>query len=350
MLTVLFFIKILTILIFHRGKSITTLLRFIVILVQFCIIIDKYEIRVEISMKIGLIGIGDIAKKAYLPVLSRYKDINIHLCTRNDTTRNEISTIYQLEHTYNRVEDLIQSGIQAAFVHSSTESHEQIVDILLDHHVHVFVDKPITYDGHSSKRLVDKAKEKGLLLMVGFNRRFVPPYMPLKELPNPNFIIVEKHRSHHPDDIRTFIFDDFIHVIDTLLNLFPYPIEKQIINGRQIDGKLYHVTLQLESTYGTAIGIMNRDAGINEEIVKVFSPDETRTVRNINEIIYYQGRNAVLQGRDDWEPTLHKRGFHHMTRTFINKVRNKDIEEVDYIEDLERHLIAEKIVQSLLTN
>ena len=301
-----------------------------------------------ISMKVGLIGIGDIAKKAYLPVLSRYDDIEIHLCTRNEDTLKEASATYEIEHTYNQMEDLINSGIQAAFVHSSTASHEEIVDKLLEHKIHVYVDKPITYDGHSSKRLVEKAKENGLLLMVGFNRRFAPPYVPLKELSNPNLIIVEKHRAHHPDDARTFIFDDFIHVIDTLLNLFPYSIEKYIINGRQLDGMLYHVTLQLESAQGTAIGIMNRDAGINEEVVKVFSPNETRTVRNINEITYYQGRNISHQGSDDWEPTLHKRGFYHMTRTFIEKVKNNDIQEMDYTEDLERHLVAEKVVQSLL--
>src|SRR5690625_8052190 len=102
---------------------------------------------------------------------------------------------------------------------------------------------------------------------------------------------------------------------------------------------LYHVTLQLESVQGTAIGIMNRDAGINEEVVKVFSPNETRTVRNINENTYYQGRNISHQGSDDWEPTLHKRGFYHMTRTIIEKEKNNNIQEMNNTEELKIHRV-----------
>lgn len=299
-------------------------------------------------MKIGMIGIGDIAQKAYLPVLSRYADIELHLCTRNKTVLHEIAETYQIKNTFEQIDDLINSGIEAAFVHSSTESHEQIVETLLNHNIHVFVDKPISYDGESSQHLVEKAEAKGLILMVGFNRRFVPPYEPLKELVNPNLIIVEKHRARHPDDIRTFIFDDFIHVIDTLLNLFPYKIENYRVEGKVVDGELYYVILQLESTEGTAIGIMNRDSGINEEVVKVFSPAETRTVKNINEVTFLKGREVAIQGADDWEPMLQKRGFHAMTRKFIDSVRNNDSGQWNYAEDLQRHLLAEKVVQELV--
>lgn len=299
-------------------------------------------------MKIGMIGIGDIAQKAYLPVLSNYSDIEIHLCTRNKAVLKEMAETYQIKNTFEQIEDVINSGIEAAFVHSSTESHEQVVEKLIDHDIHVFVDKPISYDGKSSQRLVDKAEAKGLILMVGFNRRFVPPYEPLKELSNPNLIIVEKHRAHHPDDVRTFIFDDFIHVIDTLLNLFPYPIENYRVEGKVVAGELYYVILQLQSTEGTAIGIMNRDSGINEEVVKVFSPEETRTVKNINEVTFLKGREVAIQGADDWQPMLQKRGFHAMTRKFIDSVKNKDTEKWDYTQDLQRHLLAEKVVQELL--
>lgn len=34
-------------------------------------------------MRIGIIGLGDIAQKAYLPVLSKKEGIELVLCTRN---------------------------------------------------------------------------------------------------------------------------------------------------------------------------------------------------------------------------------------------------------------------------
>ena len=259
-------------------------------------------------MKVGMIGIGDIAMKAYLPVLTTYSDIEIHLCTRNKEILIETARNYRINHTYEEVEKLVKSNIKAAFVHSATASHEEIIDVLLDHNIHVYVDKPITYDYPSSRRLAEKAKQKSLVLMVGFNRRFAPPYQALKEIANPNLIMVEKHRAHQPDNARRLIFDDFIHVIDTLLNLFPYEIKNYRISGKQADGKLYHVMLQLEAEHSTLPGIMNRDAGMNEEIAKVFSPEETRTVRNINEISYHQGGNVSFQGSIGGEPPSYING------------------------------------------
>lgn len=37
-------------------------------------------------MRIGIIGIGDICKKAYLPVLTAMANIELVLCTRNTKT------------------------------------------------------------------------------------------------------------------------------------------------------------------------------------------------------------------------------------------------------------------------
>ncbi|MCM3110767.1 Gfo/Idh/MocA family protein [Lederbergia lenta] len=299
-------------------------------------------------MKIGMIGIGDIAKKAYLPVLSQTKGIELHVCTRNKDTLREISATYQVPYLYHDIDQWLTSGITAAFVHSSTESHEAIIDKLLDHGIHVYVDKPITYDGDSTTRLMDKAESKGLILMVGFNRRYAPPYMKLKELEEPNMVIMQKNRGHQADDIRTFIFDDFIHVIDTLLYLFPYAIEDIKIQGKKMDGKLHHVILQLEAKQGTAIGIMNREAGTTEEKVEVMSATETRTVMNVNEVTSHIDKNIFTYGTDDWQPTLHKRGFHHIISTFLSAVKNNLAPDKQYQSDLEAHLIAEKIVQSLV--
>lgn len=297
-------------------------------------------------MRVGMIGIGDIAQKGYLPVLSTYDDLEIVLCTRNKAVLGKMANTYKIKETYTNISELIESGIEAAFVHSSTDSHAEICEQLLDANIHVFVDKPIAYDGDTAIRLIKKAEEKSLIFMVGFNRRFAPPYERLRDVENPNLLIVEKHRLHHPDITRTFIFDDFIHVIDTLLNYFPYDIKGNTIDARVKNGKLHHVVLQLHADEGTAIGIMNRDSGMNEEIVKMFSPKETIVIKNINEATVFTGRQAIDQGTDDWQPTLEKRGFYRMTRAFINAI-NDDHSTWDYTEDLVRHTIAEEIVQTI---
>jgi len=120
-------------------------------------------------LKIGVIGLGDIAQKAYLPVLCS-KHLELHLYTRDQDRLSAIGNQYRLKNLHLSLESILNSGIQGAFVHTATESHEYIVEQLLLHNIHVYVDKPITYHYSSAKRLVELAGSKGLNLMVGFNR------------------------------------------------------------------------------------------------------------------------------------------------------------------------------------
>lgn len=299
-------------------------------------------------MKIGLIGIGDIAKKAYLPALNQAKDVDLYLCSRNREALEEAAATFPGCRTFTDRESWMESGIEAAFVSTATGAHEEIVDELLDHGIHVYVDKPITFYGEASERLLAKAKDNNLILMVGFNRRYAPPYQSLKEVPEPNMIIMQKNRDHQAAEYRTFIVEDFIHVIDTLLYLFPYTIQNIRIRGMQKDGLVHHVMLELEADEGTAIGIMNRNAGTTEETVELMSESETRVVHNISDVVTHQNKQINKHPVNDWEPMLQKRGFFGITAAFIEAVRNGAASYTGYEADARRHAIAEQMVQKLI--
>ncbi|WML46607.1 Gfo/Idh/MocA family oxidoreductase [Neobacillus sp. PS3-34] len=220
-------------------------------------------------LKLGVIGLGDIAQKAYLPIYSSMEGIEFHLFTPNQDKCAAIGAKYRFQHLHTDLSSLIKSGVKGAFVHSSTETHEDIVEELLKNDIHVFVDKPITSHFDSTKRLVELAERKKLILLAGFNRRYSPVYNRLKEVENPNMVIVQKNRKALPGEIRTFIFDDFIHVVDTVRYLFPHPIEKLTVTGSKRDNILSHVVVQFISSRGTALAIMNRENGTNEEKAEV---------------------------------------------------------------------------------
>lgn len=298
-------------------------------------------------LKIGIIGLGDIAQKAYLPIISK-RNIDVHLFTRNDDTLLQLSELYRFKNIHRSIESLIASGVKGVFVHTSTSSHEAIIEQLLSHNIHVYVDKPITYDFKSSEKLVAMAEEKKLILMVGFNRRYAPSCRYLKELDDPNMIIMQKNRRSLPAELRNFIFDDFIHVVDTLLYLFPYPIEDLIINGRKKEHQLYHVTVQFISAEGaTAIGIMNRDSGTVEERVEVFSSVEKRIACNIADVFVYKNRRETRLPVNDWETMLHKRGFEQIIDDFLHAVKTDTASPVAQSNILLSHKICEEIVTKL---
>jgi virulence factor len=300
-----------------------------------------------IVIKIGVIGLGDIAQKAYLPVYSGLKEIEFHFYTRNQEKLRKITDQYRFEHIHSDLKSLVDSGITGTFIHSSTSSHEEIVKLLLQHGIHVFVDKPITDNYEGAKRLVELAEERGLILMTGFNRRFAPSYRSLKEVSQPNMIVVQKNRHNLPGEPRTFIFDDFIHVVDTMRYLFPHPIDDMIVNGRMDQGSLFHVVIQFISKDGTAIGIMNRDNGTTEEIAQVMGPFEKRTVTNVSNLVISKGIENSEVRSSDWEPTLFKRGFEQMVKDFIRAVSTNSETLITAQDALKTHEICEEILTKL---
>ena len=301
-------------------------------------------------LKIGIIGLGDIAQKAYLPVLSS-KDLEIHLFTRNQERLIRIGRQYRLSNLHYSLDSILESGIKGAFVHTASESHESIIEQLLMHNIHVYVDKPITYDFASSKRLLDLAASRGLHLMVGFNRRYAPAYRELKLIKDPNMVIIQKNRHSLPGDIRTFVFDDFIHVIDTLRYLFTLPLKEVLVRGMKSNGLLIHVVVQLIAENGsTAIGIMNRDSGTLEEKVEVFSSEEKKTVVNMTNLSTLRQKTEISSGISDWESTLSKRGFENIIQDFLQALENNTDSQFSIQDALLTHEMCENVVNQLIVD
>jgi virulence factor len=298
-------------------------------------------------LKIGIIGLGDIAQKAYLPVFAEKGEIEFHLYTRNIAKLETLASKYRFAHTHLSLEELIESGVKGAFVHSATESHHEIVKKLLLAGIHVYVDKPIAYKYEKARELTELAENKGLILMTGFNRRYAPVYKQLAELKEPNMVIMQKNRKALPGEIRHFILDDFIHVVDTLRLLFPYEIKQINVTGKKNGAILHHVVIQLLAEEGIAIGIMNRDSGVVEEKVEVFQSDQKRTALNVSDLLIQENRNETRHGGSDWEQTLHKRGFEQIIFDFIQAVGNNSLPSITAKDSLKTHELCEKIVIEL---
>ena len=131
-------------------------------------------------MKIGIIGLGDIAQKAYLPVLSEKEGIELILCTRNAETLDKLASKYRIQEKVRTVEELITKGIDAAFVSTATEAHFEVAEKLLKNGINVYIDKPISMNFQETEKIVKLSKEHDKIAMVGFNRRFIPKVKELK--------------------------------------------------------------------------------------------------------------------------------------------------------------------------
>lgn len=297
--------------------------------------------------KIAIIGSGDIAQKAYLPIISR-RNVDLHLFARNSNAASNIAREYGIKNIHSTIDSLIDAGIKGAFVHTSTASHYEIITKLLSNGIHVYVDKPVTYDYASTKEVFEFANAHNTQLMVGFNRRYAPAYKSLKQLANVNMIVMQKNRKALPGDVRTFIFDDFIHVVDTLLYLSPNREHSLTVSAMKRDGLLYHLVVQLIFPDGlVAIGIMNRDSGTVEEKLEVFTPGGKWQVNNVTDTVIFQDKNELKIGNNDWESTLFRRGFNQIVDEFLAGLEGDVSLPFQLPDPLVTHRVCEEIVEVL---
>lgn len=296
-------------------------------------------------MKIGIIGLGDIAKKGYLPVLSEKEDIELVLCTRNLDTLNRLSNKYRIYETAHSVDELIAKGIDAAFVSTATAAHFSAAEKLLNNGINIYIDKPISMNFHETQKIVELAKDSGKIAMVGFNRRFIPMVKELKEHGKASIIIMQKNRFSLPDYIRKFVVEDFIHVVDTLRFLMDTEVKDLKIEYLRNSDMLDSLVIQLIGEGCISIGVMNRNGGATEEIIEYMAGNDKYVVNNLVETTHFHNKEVSISKYGDWEPTLYKRGFYQIVDHFIDCVKNKKTPNPSIEDSLITHEICEKIVK-----
>lgn len=298
-------------------------------------------------MKIGIIGIGSIAEKAYLPVYAGLSGAELHFCTRNEQTLRKISDEYRWTHLYQSVDRLIESGIDAAFVHAATSAHPAIISKLLNEGISVYTDKPIADHYETVKKLTELAEKQRVLLMTGFNRRFAPLNRAVFEAPGKSMIIYQKNRVNDPADIRKFVYDDYIHVVDTARYLLNEPVEAINVFAKKNAEDLYtNLNVVLHAGSKLAVTFMSRVSGGNEEILQAMSPESEYRVRNLAEFEQIKGNVRIQKPFGDWRTTLYKRGFVQIVEAFLDSVKHHKEEPISKADALETHRICEKIVQA----
>lgn len=304
-----------------------------------------------IGLHIGVIGIGSIAQKAYLPVYAGLDGETFSFCTRNVATLEQLHKKYGWDSLYTSIDELIGSGINAAFVHAATVAHPQIIEKLLNRGVSVYCDKPISDQFETTKHLTGLAESKGALLMTGFNRRFAPMNRRLAEIQDKSMIVYQKNRMDDPKEIRTFVYDDFIHVVDTTRFLLDDPVDMIDVHTRKAqDGRYTNLTVIFHAGQQLAVTMMNRISGVNQEVVQAIAPSGEYFVRNLTEMEGIKGIETTRIPFGDWESTLYKRGFEQIVRAFVAAVKNHQMEPISKSDSLETHLICEKIIHKALQN
>lgn len=299
-------------------------------------------------LRVGLIGLGDIAAKAYLPVLAADAGVEPVLITRDSGRRASLQQAWRVAEGYATIEDALASSapLDAAFVHAATQAHPGISVALIDSGIPTFVDKPLALSALEADAVVARARGAGVSLAVCFNRRFAPAYAEVGAWPGLDTVVLTKNRHGLPDDPRAVVFDDFVHVVDTLRFLVtPDPDDVQVVARPSADGTLARVAITLRQGRRLGVGIMDRNSGQTIETLEAMAPGHTRRVTDLVDVIDRVGGVAQHRQPDNWAPVAQQRGFTAMVRALLDSVRAGEV--LDGGDALATHRLCEDILASV---
>jgi len=300
-------------------------------------------------MRIALLGLGDIAQKAYLPLIAAMPGITPLLCTRQAAVLQQLMQQYRIKEGYTELAQLIAARPDAVMIHSSTDSHFSIATQLLNAGIAVFIDKPLSYQLAECEQLLALAERKNLLLFVGFNRRYVPLYQPALAVP-PIQLHYQKNRHNLPADVRSFVYDDFIHLLDfahyasALHNSGNFT---PTVYGRVNGGQLGCVQVNWQCGNTLVSASMNRLAGGNFERLEYFADNQHWQIDNLVQGHLMTDNRQQQLAVNDWHNTLYKRGFVAMLQAFIQQLAAGGSNTAQNKTLLSSHQLCEFVVQQL---
>jgi virulence factor len=152
--------------------------------------------------------------------------------------------------------------------------------------------------------------------------------------------------------VRRLVFDDFIHVVDTLRFLLDGldgsgrtdgPDGVHVTARGDADG-VRRVALQLTRGQRVAVGVMHRTTGMAQEVLEVVADGRSRRVVDLAEVTDAVGASCTTR-RDEWVPVGVQRGFAALADHFLTSVRAGDV--LDAADALATHRLCEQVVDEV---
>jgi predicted dehydrogenase len=136
------------------------------------------------KLNIGIIGCGNIAKSAHLPILVKNPDIEAVFISDTDAKALEnIGEQFGIEKNRRFLDyrELLGS-VEAVFILTPPHTHYDLVMDCLGHGKHIFVEKPLCMTADEALSIEKTAGNTGLIVETGYNLRFMPQLKLAKKL------------------------------------------------------------------------------------------------------------------------------------------------------------------------
>lgn len=341
------------------------------------------------TVRVGLLGAGEFAKGTLLPAMKRVRGIElVGVCTANGISAHHVSRKFGFEFATTDESTIINNpDINTIVIATRHHLHARQVISALKAGKHVFVEKPLCINEQELTEIIRTYNEvnggnagttvegssltivhplssilhlPSQILMVGFNRRFSPMALRLKEfLSKVDEPLVMNYRvnagyippDHWVHDLEQGggrIIGEVCHFVDFLIFLagsLPKKVHA-IALANNARYKNDNVIINIEfanGSLGTITYVANGDKSFSKEYVEIFGGGAAAVLENFRRLEMTQnGRRQVVRS---W--MKQDKGHYGEWETFVSALKDNSAWSIPFREIVATSLTSFSIIHSL---
>lgn len=259
------------------------------------IVVNSAPVKKD-EIKFALLGAGNLAKWAHLPALKKISGAALQAVYSNSGARGK-SYAMRFGANYatsDFAEILNDANVDAIIIASRHKEHAAQAVAALDAGKHVFIEKPMAVTFEECRQIYQAVQRSGKQLMVGFNRRFAPYYVEIKnQLKNRTSPMVVSTRMNSPGIENGWAADDaqggvvlgegchFVDLMYWLTGSEPVSVSAYSFDKHNVAATLKFADGSIGNFIYTVVGSETSGG----EMVEVFAPGIAATTEDFKRIV-----------------------------------------------------------------
>lgn len=331
--------------------------------------IKNYELREgatsgnAVTPKVGFIGAGNFAQGFLLPTLKETAEL-IAVANESGASAEDAKAKFGFAQATTSADAVIaNASVNTVFIATRHNNHAELIAKSLKAGKHVFCEKPMALTYEEASQVAQAYGKNPQHLLIGFNRRFSPLVVKMKELfgepHEPKLIFYRVNAGAIPASNWTQdeeigggrIIGEVCHFIDTAAYLANDTLPKSVVAKRistdradSVDKDTVSITVDYEDgTVATILYIANGSKDIPKEEIQVFASGRTAIMKNFTELEFYRGTGKphVVSGQG--------KGHKEEVLAFIDAIKSGKPSPIPFDSMLATTVVTFAILESLST-
>lgn len=280
---------------------------------------------------------------------------NCQLVAVADINRTTCEAVAHQTNTkaYTDYRELIGS-IDVASIATSTPSHYAIARELLDHGIHLLIEKPMTLSLKEADELIEIADRNQVILQIGHIERFNPALIHIEQtIKQPEFIEVTRLTRYRPRNTDTgVILDLMIHDLDIVLSLVNAEVDNIHAKGVKVwSDEIDIANARLIFKNGCVANVTESRISLkSERKIRIFSHNGYHSIDMQNHTSqYYQISDRQKQQftSEDYAPDKNADPLQDEIKHFLHCVQHNEVPRVSGLQGRRALELAQRVQQAL---